>query len=277
MKAKFLTIVSSLLISCYTFSVSAQEKVYIDKFYKWTTDQTKAKEYAIINKEKKHLFKVEFYTLDGNLKGAGYYSNYTEDPRERVKNGMHTYLYANGKDSLIANYKDNRLEGQSINYYPDGSPQLMSVYKEGRRDGKLIQYYPNGTLRRQEIYKDGECTEGKLFAEDGSELPFEPYEVKAEFPGGVKELMQLCRTANYPAEAIRNKEAGNVIIIFTIDKNGKMQTPRITKSVSPALDKEALRLCKNIAETYTWTPAKIDGKPVNIRYTLPFVFRLPIK
>lgn len=274
MKVKFLTIVI-LLISCY--SLWGQEKVYLDKSYRWTSDKEKAVEYAVITKEKRKQLKVEFFTLDGRRKGMGHYSKYTEDPRQRVKNGVCTYLYANGKDSLVSIYKDNRLEGQSIAYYPNGSPRLISTYKEGTRDGKLIQYYPSGALRRQEFYKNKECTEGKLFAEDGSELLFEPYEVHAEFPGGREALLQLIANATkYPAKAIQYKQQGNVVIGFVINKQGKMQRLTIVRSVAPLLDEEAMRIVEAIAASYTWTPARIDGNPVNIRYNIPINFRLPI-
>lgn len=274
MKVKFLTI-AILLISCN--SLWGQKKVYLDKSYRWTSDKEKAVEYAVITKEKRKQLKVEFFTLDGRRKGMGYYSKYTADPHQRVRNGVCTYFYANGKDSLSNIYKDNRLEGQSLAYYPDGSPRLISTYKEGTRDGKLIQYYPSGALRRQEVYKNRECTKGKLFAEDGSELLFEPYEVHAEFPRGREALLQLIVNAiKYPAKAIQYKQQGNVVIGFVINKQGKMQRLMIVKSVAPLLDEEAMRIVEAIAASYTWAPAHIDGNPVNMRYTIPINFRLPI-
>lgn len=275
MKVTFLMIAALLLINSY--SLSGQEKVYLDKSYRWTSDKEKAVEYAVITKEKRKLFKVEFFTLDGKPKGMGHYSKYTEDPRERVKDGLCTYFYANGKDSLVSNYKDNRPEGQSITYYPDGSARLMATYRNGRKEGKLMQYYPNGKLRREENYLAGKSTGGKLFSPEGNELPFEPYEVPAEFPGGKEALLQIVADATkYPKEAIKYKKQGKVIIGFVIDKQGKMQRLMISRSVDPLLDEEALRIVKAIATSYIWTPARIDGKPVNMRYTLPINFRLPI-
>lgn len=275
MKGTVLAITAALLLIGST--LSAQKTVYQDKRSQWTTDKEKAVEYAVITEERKKQVKVEFYTLDGRLKGVGNYSKYTEKPRERVRNGLSTYLYTNGKDSVVSNYKENRLMGQKTVYYPDGTPQRITTYKEGRMEGKLVGYYPDGKLRREEMYETGKCTGGKLLAEDGSELPFEPYEVMPEFPGGPKELLSaLNQFIKYPKEAAARKLQGRVIIQFFIDKDGRMVNPTVVQSVDPLLDQAAINTIEAMALMYKWTPGKQDGKPKRVKYTIPVAFRIPL-
>lgn len=275
MKGVFLTIIAVLLFTGSS-TLSAQKIVYVDKHFQWTTDKEKAVEYAVISKAKKKQTKVEFYTLDGRLKGIGHYSAYTKEPKNRVRNGVCTFLYANGKDSLVNIYKENRLEGQSIAYYPEGNTKLIITYKDGKMEGKLVGYYPDGKLRREESYLNDKCTDGKLLAADGSELSFEPYFVAPEFPGGIDALAKLLKdNLAYPLDAVRAKTEGKVILRIVIDEKGHMTAPRLISGVDPLLDKEAMRIVEAIGRTHTWTPGKIDGEAKRISYTLPINFHLP--
>ncbi len=46
---------------------------------------------------------------------------------------------------------------------------------------------------------------------------------------------------------------------------------KVVRGVDPALDKEAIRVVKNMP---AWKPGKQQGKPVRQRFTLPVQFRL---
>ena len=62
-----------------------------------------------------------------------------------------------------------------------------------------------------------------------------------------------------------------MVVLFLIEKDGKVSARKVVKSVSPQLDAEALRVSKLINN---WTPGKIKGEPVRCHFTLPFVFKL---
>ncbi|MBP9767884.1 MAG: energy transducer TonB, partial [Bacteroides sp.] len=53
--------------------------------------------------------------------------------------------------------------------------------------------------------------------------------------------------------------------------DGSISNIRVTKSVDPYLDKEAVRVVKSMPR---WIPGTQDGKPVNVEYTLPITFKL---
>ena len=67
------------------------------------------------------------------------------------------------------------------------------------------------------------------------------------------------------------KIQGKVLVKFTVKSDGSISNIRVTKSVDPYLDKEAVRVVKSMPR---WIPGTQDGKPVNVEYTLPITFKL---
>ena len=81
-------------------SAIAQEKLWLDKNYQWTDDSIQAVRYALVSKINKKCIKVEEYALEGQKKDVWHFSEYKSNPRKRIREGLHTSFYANGKDSL---------------------------------------------------------------------------------------------------------------------------------------------------------------------------------
>ena len=97
-------------------------------------------------------------------------------------------------------------------------------------------------------------------------------ETMPQFPGGQGVMMKyLAANIKYPASAVKAKKQGRVIVTFVIQKDGSVTEARIARSVDPELDAEALRIVKAMPN---WTPGTQDGKPVNVKYTIPVVFSL---
>ena len=106
-----------------------------------------------------------------------------------------------------------------------------------------------------------------------SEKPVDKPDVLPEYPGGMNALMKfLCENIKYPADAIKAKIQGKVIVGFTVGADGKLSDFHIIESVNPSLDAEALRVVKELKET--WTPGKQNGTPIACSYALPLTFRL---
>lgn len=101
---------------------------------------------------------------------------------------------------------------------------------------------------------------------------FEVVEVMPEFPGGMSALMQyMAKSIKYPAEAQAQKEEGRVIASFIVRKDGSLSDIKIVRSVAPSLDKEALRVLSAMPK---WKPGLQRGEAVNVRFTVPVVFKL---
>jgi TonB family protein len=108
--------------------------------------------------------------------------------------------------------------------------------------------------------------------EDSTEHVYYVSETMPSYPGGPAALMKyLSETVKYPAAAYKNKIEGRVIVSFIVKRDGQLSNAEVVRSVSPELDAEALRVVKGMPK---WIPGKQDGKPVNVRYTVPLTFRI---
>lgn len=105
-----------------------------------------------------------------------------------------------------------------------------------------------------------------------SDKVFDVVDQGPEFPGGMNAMMQwIGGNLKYPDRAVMNNTQGRVLVQFTVMADGSIRDAKVTKPVDEELDKEALRLIKAMPK---WKPGMMNGKPVNVRYTLPITFRL---
>ena len=92
------------------------------------------------------------------------------------------------------------------------------------------------------------------------------------FPGGMSQLMSFIKkNVRYPVDAVKEGTEGRVILTFTVERDGSLTDIEVAKSVSPSLDKEAVRIVKSMPR---WIPGRQDGKKVRVKYTLPIYFKL---
>ncbi len=62
---------------------------------------------------------------------------------------------------------------------------------------------------------------------------------------------------------------GTVLVRFVIGRNGNVQEVEVSKGAAQSLNEEALRVVRSSPK---WKPAKADGSPIRITYTIPVVF-----
>lgn len=63
---------------------------------------------------------------------------------------------------------------------------------------------------------------------------------------------------------------GRIKVSFIVKADGSVSNVTITQSLDPAFDKEAVRV---VSSSPKWSPGMIDGKPVDIQYTIPIIIR----
>lgn len=108
-------------------------------------------------------------------------------------------------------------------------------------------------------------------AEDPNKI-YDKAEVMPEYPGGAAAFMRyLAQNVKYPTVAQENGTQGIVVVQFVVDADGSVTNAHVITSVDPYLDEEALRVIKSMPR---WTPGKLNGKPVRVKYTTPIKFRL---
>ena len=107
------------------------------------------------------------------------------------------------------------------------------------------------------------------------EIMLRPTEQMPEFPGGQAALMKFINeNLRYPATAIENGIQGRVVVQFVVKKDGSVNDNiMIVRGVDPALDQEAIRVCKTLPK---FIPGKRgdNGEPINAWVTLPITFKL---
>lgn len=97
-------------------------------------------------------------------------------------------------------------------------------------------------------------------------------DTKPQFQGGDKALMSFIKqNISYPVDAARDDVSGLAVVSFVVDSKGIIRNIETRKKVYPSIDIEAIRICQKMPR---WQPGTINGKPVNVRYTLPIRFTL---
>lgn len=122
---------------------------------------------------------------------------------------------------------------------------------------------------------DGKVTQktSSRQADDAPEKSVVAPEVRPEFPGGLRAMMQfLASNIHYPENALKNNVQGRVALRFTVFADGSIGDVKVIRSISPELDQEAIRVVESMPR---WTPGTVDGKPVNCSYALPVSFSIP--
>jgi TonB family protein len=93
-----------------------------------------------------------------------------------------------------------------------------------------------------------------------------------EFPGGVQALYKyLGKNIRYPLDMRKQKVEAKVIATFVVDAKGRIKNIEVVNKVPQQFADETIRVLKRMP---VWIPGKQNGKPVNVKYTLPVDFRL---
>ncbi len=90
-----------------------------------------------------------------------------------------------------------------------------------------------------------------------------------EFKGDISQYFS--ENIHYPKDAQIAQIEGRVIVRFVVNEDGSISDVTVVRSVDPSLDKEAIKLVRNMPP---WKPGKTGGKPIKVWFTLPIVFKL---
>jgi protein TonB len=93
-----------------------------------------------------------------------------------------------------------------------------------------------------------------------------------EFEGGDRSRLKYLRdNLKYPLIDKAAGIEGTVYMRFLVNKKGKIKDIEILRGVSETIDKEAIRVVKNMPD---WKPGEQRGKPVNVSYNFNIKFEL---
>lgn len=166
-------------------------------------------------------------------------------------------------DGKVADNNETRSDGKPTN--GNNNDGHTSPSQASSRPNKTTQNGQNAPepVRSKPLYKPQPVNKNSVY---------DVVEQMPSFPGGISGLRTyLNQNIRYPAEAQENCVQGRVVVSFVVGKDGHISDVTVLRSVDPSLDKEAVRVVRNMPR---WTPGKQGGEPVRVRYNVPVSFRL---
>lgn len=285
------------LIALLMFSLPVKSQVldtmYFDRGWEQTS-QAEAYYCRIISIDTSGDFRfyVEDFYPDGQIQMSGTYKSIRPDN----KDGHFIYYYEDGRKQMECHYRDNLLQGPLREWYAsgqeqsyqefsggllngeykswreDGSRKLIAHYYRGEKHGSFQSYYPNGQMTRNDFYENGRMVDGQCFSPEGNPVDYFPYILMPSFPGGQGDLRRFVeKELKYPPEARKKGIEGVVIVLFTVDEEGKVRDPRIVNGDREFFNTEALRVVNKFPR---WIPGEVDGVPSPVQVSVPIEFRL---
>lgn len=93
-----------------------------------------------------------------------------------------------------------------------------------------------------------------------------------EYPGGMKAFVNyLKRKLVYPAQAKKDGLEGVVVVRFVVEKDGRITSPEVVRSLRADMDSAALTAIRNMPN---WIPAREHGMRVRCKYSVPVQFKI---
>lgn len=137
-----------------------------------------------------------------------------------------------------------------------------AVEGEGDDDEQLLQ----------ELQEEDDKALAALNVDPNNPLNFHIVEDLPKYPGGAVEFMKwLTRNLQYPATARARKTQGKVVAVFYVEKDGNITGLKVTQSLSPECDREAVRVLRMMPQ---WKPGIQHDKPCRTKVCIPIVFKL---
>ncbi len=211
----------------------------------------------VVNPSNSNYYKEE--------KPCRYVNQLADDNRTMVENStmLDTTRLGNNTIRYSIGYNDTIRYQTTFNFVDNGRYKVKKTIQSKLVNIPIIKPEVKPTVK--------EVTEVTV-SDDNASKVFDVVEQMPSFKDGDSNMWQwVDQHLRYPAVALMNGVQGKVVVTFIIDKDGNVQSPTVTRSVDPSLDREALRLIKSMPK---WNPGKQNGQVVNVRYSIPITFKL---
>ncbi|RXK83428.1 energy transducer TonB [Filimonas effusa] len=188
-------------------------------------------------------------------------------------NGWHLFQYRYSDNVLIhdktltdSSAKTPMMDGVFRIYYESGRLKDSAIYERGNMV-LLYHYYKSGPLMAVVHFdKKGDFVAVEGIDSIGRPIPDFIYQQQATFNGGDKawrEYLAASLVKNQPRAYKKGAIGGDVVIDFSVDKQGHITDVRVSSSSGyPELDEHALNIVRNGPD---WNPA--------IQYNQPVIYR----
>ncbi|WP_418696478.1 TonB family protein [Bacteroides sp.] len=210
--------------------------------------------------------------MSGLMKYLSENIRYPAIAHENGTQGRVTVQFVVEKDGAISNAKILRGADPDLDKEAIRVVNAMPKWKPGTQDGQAVRVKYTIPVMFRLTGGEEPVQHAVATRTETGEIIFEVVEVMPEFPGGMSALMDfISKNIKYPVEAQKAGTQGRVTIQFIVNTEGDIVNPKVLRGVDPLLDAEALRLTTIMPK---WKPGTQKGQAVNVKYTIPVMFRL---
>ena len=184
----------------------------------------------------------------------------------KVKNIIFNFITANAYKLPLFSDEAKYAEEENRKLGEIPSNPRMEITKErtsNDRKGTTSKKSKKGNTALMQSAVDTDSIENSNIFGVVEEMP--------SFPGGMAALMKYIKdNLRYPEICREGAAMGRVHVVFIVNEDGSLSDIKVIRSISPELDKEAIRVVKSMPK---WNPAKQNGKAVKMKYVVPVNFR----
>lgn len=221
------------------------------------------------------------YYKNGNKKSI---SNY----KKSKLIGPFSSWYENGSPKMESEYIENKtdltndlkinqfwdtenkqtvINGNGYFEEKDGKSFSKGELKNGVKEGIWSGHIENQKIDFAENYVKGKFISGLSVDMDKIQHSYDVLEVKPTPKNGIKNFYKfLEKNFKLTDEVESNNINGVIVATFTVDIDGSLDHIQITKSLSPSLDKEMIRVLKTSPK---WIPGQKKGISTRYSYRIP--------
>ena len=162
------------------------------------------------------------------------------------------------KSAIDKNYNPiEKSDSSGIDYI-----MTVPVQEDDVLEGEVSRY------DREQMHSESQDKEKEVF---GPDHIYDSAEKAPKFPGGSTMLLKFIDdNVRIPDSLDVNFYSCRVVVRFAIMKDGSIGETTIFRSKGEKFDQEAIAVVKKLPK---FIPGEIDGKPVNVWYTLPVTFK----
>lgn len=239
----FKTLIAASVLLLGTINASAQRVSMVSYEQNWSDDEGTL---TLKNNTSKNInnvkFRIIYYAMDGTQLD---YRDYSEDVD--IEPGMTRRVD-------IPAFERRR----EYCYYNSQGLSYSVRFKIGFKE-----------LDDNEIEAEEQIPESTSYSNAANEHPLSIVDKMPSFKGNVNAW--LAQHLEYPAAAAKNGLQGHVVVRFVVEPNGSLSNIKVVRSISPELDRKAIRCVSNMPK---WNPGYNNGKPAAVWFTLPVTFKL---
>jgi len=106
----------------------------------------------VIKADMNHLYSL-FWKIEEGRRISGF--KYKERYKDEKLEGEQLEWYRTGPLFSKSFYNEGKMEGEQLTWYKDGQLFSKHFYKEGKQEGEQLRWYRNGQLWSKQFYNDG--------------------------------------------------------------------------------------------------------------------------